>query len=50
MNGQVTRQAVVLSYNHLFELATALFVVSIPLVWLLRGHRERGATVPVAAD
>ena len=35
LDGRVTRQAVVLSYNHLFELAALLFLLSVPLVFLL---------------
>jgi len=45
MNGRVTRQAVVLAYNHLFQLAAMLFVVSLPLTLMLKGQRgARGAT------
>jgi len=48
---RVTRQAVVLAYNHLFELAAALFVVALPLVVLLRKKAPAGGAVPaVAAD
>jgi DHA2 family multidrug resistance protein len=39
LNEQLKRQASMLSYNHLFSLLTAVFVLSIPLVFLLRrGH------------
>ncbi len=37
LNGEVTRQAAVLAYNHVFLLVTILFVVTLPLVLLLRG-------------
>jgi len=44
LNGRVMRQAVVLAYNHLFQLAAMLFVVSLPLTLLLAGqHGPRGA-------
>jgi DHA2 family multidrug resistance protein len=46
LDGRVTRQAVVLSYNHLFQLAALLFVLSVPLVLLLATRRETVA-VPV---
>jgi DHA2 family multidrug resistance protein len=35
LNLDVTRQSVVLAYNHVFELIAALFVVVVPLVFLL---------------
>jgi DHA2 family multidrug resistance protein len=38
LDGQLMRQAGMLSYNHVFLLVTALFVLSIPLVFLLRGY------------
>jgi DHA2 family multidrug resistance protein len=47
---RVTRQAVVLAYNHIFQLAAALFVVAIPLVWLLKSRPVRDGPAPVAAD
>jgi MFS transporter, DHA2 family, multidrug resistance protein len=40
LNGQVTRQAVVLAYNHLFALAAALFVAALPLTLLLASRKE----------
>jgi len=36
LNGDVTRQAVVLSYNHVFALVMLLFAIALPLVLLLR--------------
>ena len=42
LNGRVVRQAIVLSYNHLFQLAAMLFIVSLPLALLL-GTRSRAA-------
>jgi MFS transporter, DHA2 family, multidrug resistance protein len=40
LNGQVERQAAVLAYNHVLLLVAILFVVSLPLVLLVRGHRD----------
>lgn len=37
LDGRVTRQASVLSYNHVFALVMVLFVIAVPLVLLLRG-------------
>jgi DHA2 family multidrug resistance protein len=45
----VTRQATVLSYNHVFLLIAALFVLVVPLVLLLRGARL-DAEVALAAE
>lgn len=38
----VNRQAAVLSYNHVFALVAALFVIVLPLVLLLRPSQARG--------
>jgi MFS transporter, DHA2 family, multidrug resistance protein len=38
LDGQLMRQAGMLAYNHVFLLVTLLFVLSIPLVFLLRGY------------
>jgi DHA2 family multidrug resistance protein len=46
LNGQVTRQALMLSFEHLFLLFGACFVLSLPLLLLM--HRSRGA--PGAAE
>ena len=50
LDGRVTRQAVVLAYNHIFELAAVLFVVAIPLVLLLRHRTPKDEIQPIAAD
>jgi DHA2 family multidrug resistance protein len=42
LNGQVTRQALMLSFEHLFLLFGACFVLSLPLLLLM--HRSRGAS------
>ena len=44
----VTRQATVLAYNHVFLLVTILFVLSLPLVLLLRrGSVPDGVEMPL---
>jgi DHA2 family multidrug resistance protein len=45
---RVMRQAIALAYNHVLLLVAALFVVSLPLVLLVRGHRD--SKVEVVAD
>ena len=45
----VTRQATVLAYNHIFMLVTALFLLGLPLVLLLR-KGERPADAEIALD
>ncbi|MDE3129338.1 MAG: hypothetical protein KGL38_15110, partial [Gemmatimonadota bacterium] len=37
LDGIVTQQAAVMSYNHVFLLITALFVICLPLVVFLKG-------------
>ncbi len=45
LNLRVTRQAAVLAYNHVFELTTVLFLVALPLTFLLASRRSlRGLT------
>lgn len=45
---RITRQATVLSFNHVFRLVTILFAISIPLVLLLKTRRlEKGKAVMV---
>ena len=48
LNLEVTKQAAVLAYNHVLLLVALLFVVSVPLVLLLRGHRD--VKVEIVAD
>ena len=40
LNGEVTKQAMVLAYNHVLLLVAVLFLVSLPLVLMVRGHRD----------
>ncbi|MGD0483326.1 MAG: DHA2 family efflux MFS transporter permease subunit [Gemmatimonadales bacterium] len=44
LNLRVTRQATVLAYNHLFQMTTVLFLVALPLAFLLASRR--GARAP----
>jgi DHA2 family multidrug resistance protein len=39
---RVTRQAATLAYNHVFLLVTVLFVISVPLVLLLKSAKTEG--------
>ena len=48
LNGLISRQAAVLAYNHVFVLISILFVLSVPLVLMLRhGVREVESELPV---
>jgi DHA2 family multidrug resistance protein len=47
LNLQVHRQAVVLAYNHIFSLCAVMFLLAMPLVWMLASGRMRG--VPESA-
>jgi DHA2 family multidrug resistance protein len=46
LNLRVTRQAVVLSYNHLFQLTAILFVVVLPLALLLKSNPKVSGATP----
>ena len=46
LNVRVLRQAIVLSYNHLFQLASMLFVVALPLTLLLATRSGARGTLP----
>jgi DHA2 family multidrug resistance protein len=49
MDASIGRQAAVLAYNHVFVLVSTLFVIGLPLVFLLR-RGARGADTEVAVD
>jgi len=49
LEGRLTRQAMVLSYEHVFRLVALLFLVALPLALLLRTPRP-GAGAEVAVD
>jgi DHA2 family multidrug resistance protein len=48
LNRDVTRQATVLSYNHVFLLIAALFIAVVPLVLLLRSARPAAGAALMA--
>ena len=43
LDASMYRQAAVLAYNHVFELITVLFLLSIPLIWFLKDKPPEGA-------
>lgn len=43
MDGEVMRQASMLAFNHVFLLVASVFLISTPLVFLLRGGRREGS-------
>jgi DHA2 family multidrug resistance protein len=46
LDGTVMRQATVLSYNRIFVLVSLLFVIALPLIFLLkRGHAVEGEMI-----
>ena len=46
VEGLVMRQASMLSYNHLFFLGAAIFIISIPLIFLITdSHRDMNSGV-----
>ncbi len=50
LNLETTRQAMVLAYNHVLLLVAALFLVSVPLVLLLRGLPRGGRAAEISVD
>jgi DHA2 family multidrug resistance protein len=48
MDGNVTRQAAILAYNHAFFLVAVLFLICVPMAFLLGGRVKTTATVPVS--
>ncbi|MEJ2696700.1 MAG: DHA2 family efflux MFS transporter permease subunit [Candidatus Sulfobium sp.] len=50
LDGQLMREAGMLAYNHVFLLVTALFVLSIPLIFLLRGYSTSPADKEILVD
>ena len=50
LNIEVTRQAVVLSYNHVFALVMFLFAMALPLVLLLRATAARDEETTLVAE
>jgi hypothetical protein len=49
LDGFIMRQSSMLSFNHVFFLMAALFLFSIPLVFLIK-DRQRNAGVDIAID
>lgn len=45
LDGQLTHQAAVLAYNHVFWVITFVFAIGLPLVWLLRSGRDASPEV-----
>jgi MFS transporter, DHA2 family, multidrug resistance protein len=50
LDGSIFRQAAVLAYNHVFALITVLFLVSVPIVVLLRSPKGDLSGVEVIAE
>ena len=40
LDGSLYRQAAVLAYNHVFELITLVFLISLPLIWFLKEQKK----------
>jgi DHA2 family multidrug resistance protein len=50
INGTVTQQAAMIAYNNDFKLLLVVTLLTIPLVFLLRGMRRGSGGAPVAAE
>ncbi len=49
LTGMVAQQSAMIAYNYLFRVTAIVFVLSTPLIFLIRGHSVRRATAVVAA-
>jgi DHA2 family multidrug resistance protein len=48
LTGMVAQQSAMIAYDYLFRVTAIVFVVSTPLIFLIRGHTARSATTAVA--
>lgn len=40
LDGELSRQAGMMAYNHMFFLVTALFIISMPFIFLLKSNKK----------
>ena len=48
LTGMVAQQSAMIAYDYLFRVTAIVFVVSAPLIFLIRGHAARASTAAVA--
>jgi DHA2 family multidrug resistance protein len=50
LDGELSRQAGMMAYNHMFLLATSLFVVSLPFIFFLKSNKKREGHEEIIAE
>jgi MFS transporter, DHA2 family, multidrug resistance protein len=50
LDGELDRQAGMLAYNHMFLLATTLFIISMPFIFLLKSNKKREGVEEIIAE
>jgi len=50
LDGELLRQAGMMAYNHMFLLVTVLFVLSFPLIFLLKANKKQEGMGEVLAE
>ncbi len=50
LDGEMYRQAGMMAYNHMFLLATLLFIVSFPLIFLLKSAKKQEGAMEIVAE
>ena len=50
LDGELNRQAGMMAYNHLFFLVTVLFIISVPLIFLLNSNKKKTGVEEIVAE
>jgi hypothetical protein len=50
LDGEVSRQAGMMAYNYMYLLVTALFIISLPFVFLLKSQKKLEGVVEIIAE
>jgi MFS transporter, DHA2 family, multidrug resistance protein len=50
LDGELSRQAGMIAYNHMFLLVTVLFIISMPFIFLLKSTKKRESMEEIVAE
>jgi len=50
LDGEVTRQAAMMAYNHMYLLVTSLFFISFPLIFFLKTDKKQEGAAEIVAE
>jgi DHA2 family multidrug resistance protein len=50
LDGELSRQAGMMAYNHMFLLVTVLFIISMPFIFLLKSNKKREGMEEIIAE